>query len=187
MFWNLKILQYNLVDNASGILSANNWISIIIFEGNIDIFVNFMKFAALYTNVWEKQVLAKFWADMHLQNVTWPCDRWSDFRKICFKRCAILYRKKSPKIITRSAAVARQRKILYRGGSIWPPPSGHRVNVLICFDCSKCLFFVVEMVPNIIFWKFLFKPFLSCAISNDFFSNVRYTWPITVTDTNVRP
>ena len=40
------MLQYNLVDNASGILSAKNWISIIIFEGNIDIFVNFMKFDA---------------------------------------------------------------------------------------------------------------------------------------------
>ena len=43
---NLKILQYNLVDNASGILFAKNWISIIIFEGNIDIFENFMKFDA---------------------------------------------------------------------------------------------------------------------------------------------
>ena len=37
------------------------------------------------------------------------------------------------------------------GGVNLTPPSGHRVNVLICFDCSKCLFFVVEMVPNIIF------------------------------------
>ena len=40
----MKILQYNHVDNASWILSAKNWIAIIILEGTIYIFVNFMKF-----------------------------------------------------------------------------------------------------------------------------------------------
>ena len=43
---NLQLLQYDIVDKASGILSAKNWLSIIIFEGNIDRFVNFMKFDA---------------------------------------------------------------------------------------------------------------------------------------------
>ena len=66
--------------------------------------------------------LGKFCADMRVQNVMWPRDRWSDFRKLGTKRCVRLERKKSWKGVSRSAAVARQSRISYRGGQIDPPP-----------------------------------------------------------------
>ena len=68
------------------------------------------------------QILDKFCADVRVQNVTWPRDRRSDFRKLGIKRCARLERKKSWKGVSRSAAVARQLRISCRGGSNWPPP-----------------------------------------------------------------
>ena len=68
------------------------------------------------------QILGKFCADVRVQNVAWPRDRRSDFRKLGIKRCARLERKKSWKGVSRSAAVARQSRILCRGGSNWPPP-----------------------------------------------------------------
>ena len=46
MFLKFANIKYNLVDNAAGILFAKNWLSIITLEGNIDRFVNFMKFDA---------------------------------------------------------------------------------------------------------------------------------------------
>ena len=68
------------------------------------------------------QILGKFCADVRVQNVTWPRDQWSDFRKLGIKRCVRLERKKSWKGASRSAAVARQSRISYRGGQIDPPP-----------------------------------------------------------------
>ena len=56
------------------------------------------------------------------QNVMWPRDRWSDFRKLGIKRCIRLERKNSWKGVSRSAAVARQSRISYRGVKLTPPP-----------------------------------------------------------------
>ena len=59
------------------------------------------------------------------------------FAIFVLKRCAILQRKKSSKIVTRSAAVATQWKILYRRGTPPPPSSGYRVNSVHFFRvCS---------------------------------------------------
>ena len=71
------------------------------------------------------QILGKFCADLRVQNVTWPPDRRSDFRKLGIKRCARLERKKSWKGVSWTVAVARQSRILCRGGGggqIDPPP-----------------------------------------------------------------
>ena len=57
------------------------------------------------------RILGKFCAEVQVQNVTWPRDRWSDFRKLGIKRCVRLERKKSWKGVSRSAAVARQSRI----------------------------------------------------------------------------
>ena len=76
----------------------------------------------LYTNICKMRILGKFCADVRVQNVTWPRNWWSDFRKLGIKRCVRLERKKSWKGVLRSAAVARQSRISYRGGQfdIWP-------------------------------------------------------------------
>ena len=75
------------------------------------------------TNICKMQILGKFCADVLVQNVTWPRDQWSDFRKLGIKRCVRLERKKSWKGVSRSAAVARQSQISCRGGvKLTPPP-----------------------------------------------------------------
>ena len=78
------------------------------------------------------QILGKFCADVRVQNVAWPRDRRSDFRKLDIKRCTRLERKKSWKGVSRSAAVAKQSQISCRGGGqIDPPPVKIGLNVHI--------------------------------------------------------
>ena len=77
----------------------------------------------MYTNICKN---ADFWQILgrraSTENVMWPRDRWSDFRKLGIKRCVRLERKNSWKGVSRSAAVARQSPILYRGVNLTPPP-----------------------------------------------------------------
>ena len=78
----------------------------------------------VHKHICKMRILGNFWADVRVQKVAWPRDRWSDFRKLGIKRCARLERKKSWKGMSRSAAVATQSRISCRGGGgqIDPPP-----------------------------------------------------------------
>ena len=76
----------------------------------------------LYTNICKIQILGKFWADVRVQHVMWPRDRWSDFRKLGIKRCVRLERKTHAKACRDLRRSRGSRGFRTGGGSIWPPP-----------------------------------------------------------------
>ena len=79
------------------------------------------------------RILGKFWADVRVQKVAWPRDRWSDFRKLGIKKMRKTWKKKShEKSVSRSAAVATQSRISCRGGGqIDPPPPPVKIGLTL--------------------------------------------------------
>ena len=69
------------------------------------------------------QILGKFCADVRVQNVAWPRDRRSDFRKLLYQKMRKTWKKK---VMKRRVAICGGREavadFVQGGGQIDPPP-----------------------------------------------------------------
>ena len=95
------------------------------------------------------QILGKFCADVRVQNVMWPRDRRSDFRKLGIKRCVRLEEKsheKAHRDLRRSRGSHRFCTGGGGGGSNWPPPPV-KIGLTVTRMRLECLPLLTKSVP----------------------------------------
>ena len=117
------------------------------------------------------QILGKFCADVRVQNVTWPRDRWSDFCKLGIKRCVRLERKNSWKGVSRGSRGFRTGG----GGGVGsngppPPPDKIGLNSFVSFrNIIKAFWtFLLYNAHLMIWWCLrLFNGSESLVLSSD--------------------